>query len=412
MTENQILTKKRWGTLFAACVINMMIGTGYAWSMFVTPLNDHFGGNAMGTLTWAFTLANSLAPIPMILGGYINDKFGPKWAIFVGGIFFGGGVFIAGNAVTPLMVVIGYGVIMGLGMGFIYSCTIGNSIKFFPDKAGMVGGLTTATYGLGSILLPLIIKNLIAPDTVLNTLKILGIVYLVVICTGSFFIKKAPVGFIPDGWEPPVKETNKSVESKNWKQMLSDSTFWVMMAMMMCGATMGLMLISNCRGIVTTAILGGGNTPEVITAAATTVTLLAMFNAVGRVACGSISDKIGRVNTITIMLLIGIAGLVILLMTGEGQLMMFRLGVALVGLSFGAFMGVYPGFCADQFGPANNSVNYGIMFSGFALAGIIGPKIMINFESPYHQAYMLAIGLAAVGLVMSFVYRALNRSGR
>ena len=412
MTKNQILTKKRWGTLFAACIINMMIGTGYAWSMFVTPLNEHFGGDAMGTLTWAFTLANSLAPIPMILGGYVNDKFGPKWAIFTGGLLFGGGVFIAGCAVNPLMVVIGYGVIMGQGMGLIYSCTIGNSIKFFPDKAGMVGGLTTATYGLGSILLPLIIKNIVNADTVLSTFKVLGIVYLAVICIGSFFILRAPSNFIPDGWTPPVKDNGGQVESKNFKEMLADKSFWIMMAMMMCGATMGLMLISNCRGIVTTAIMGGGNTPTVITAAATTVTLLALFNAIGRVACGSISDKIGRVNTITIMLLIGLGGLFILLNTGEGQLMMFRVGVALVGLSFGAFMGVYPGFCADQFGPANNSVNYGIMFSGFALAGIIGPKIMINFESPYHQAYMVAMGLACIGLVMSFIYRAFNRSNR
>ena len=190
MSDTQNLTKKRWTILFAACVINVMIGTGYAWSMFASPLAEHFAGlgftEPMATLTWAFTLANSLGPIPMTVGGYINDNIGPKWSIFIGGILFGGGVFLAGCATTPIMVVIGYGVCMGLGMGLVYGCTIGNSIKFFPDKAGLVGGLTTATYGLGSVILPLIIKGIVNADTVLGTFKVLGIIYLVVICVGAF----------------------------------------------------------------------------------------------------------------------------------------------------------------------------------------------------------------------------------
>jgi MFS family permease len=79
-------------------------------------------------------------------------------------------------------------------------------------------------------------------------------------------------------------------------------------------------------------------------------------------------------------------------------------------MAFGSFMGVYPGFCAEQFGPKNNGVNYGIMFIGFSLAGIIGPKVLQAFEAPYTQAYYIAIGLGVLGLIMSFVYRAMNKS--
>lgn len=412
MSDNQKLTKQRWTILFAACVINVMIGTGYAWSMFVGNLNAHFGGEAMGTLTWAFTLANSIGPIPMIIGGWMNDNIGPKWSIFIGGILFGGGVFIAGCASSPMMVVIGYGVVMGLGMGFVYGCTIGNSIKFFPDKAGLVGGLTTATYGLGSVILPLIIKNIVTPDTVLGTFKVLGIIYLVVICVGSFLIKKAPVGFIPEGWTPPApKAGQKAPESKNWKQMLADPIFWVMMITMISGAVFGLMLISNCKGVVTnTALASLGD--AAVGPAATTVTLLALFNALGRVGCGTLSDKIGRINTIALMLVVGIVGYGVLFV-GDSGLATFRLGAALVGLAFGAFMGVYPGFCAEQFGPKNNGVNYGIMFCGFAIAGIVGPKVLNSFGNPevgYGKAYLIAMVIGAVGLVLTFVYRAMSKS--
>lgn len=404
MSENQNLTKKRWTVLTISCIINIMIGTGYAWSMFVGPLNEHFVAlgydAAMATLTWAFTLANSIGPIPMIVGGFINDNIGPKWSVFIGGIFFGGGVFVAGCATSPVMVVFGYGILMGLGMGLVYGCTIGNSVKFFPDKAGLVGGLTTATYGLGSVILPLIIKGIVNADTVLNTFKVLGIVYLVVICVGSFFLTRCPVGFVPDGYQPPAPKAGvKAPESKNWKQMLADPIFWVMMIMMMCGATFGLMMISNCRGLVTA--LGAE-----VTLAATAVTILALFNAIGRVACGWISDKLGRVNTLTAMICVGIVGLFVVSIAKTPSV--FIVGICLVGLAFGSFMGVYPGFCAEQFGPKNNGVNYGIMFIGFALAGIVGPQILQRLGTP--TAYYVAIGLGVLGLVMSFVYRAMSKA--
>lgn len=408
MSDNAALTKQRWVTLTVSCIINIMIGTGYAWSMFASPLNDHFGGSALATLTWAFTLANSIGPIPMIIGGYMNDTIGPKWSIFIGGILFGGGVFIAGCATTPIMVVIGYGVIMGLGMGFVYGCTVGNSVKFFPDKGGFVGGITTATYGLGSVILPLIIKNIVNADTVLNTFKVLGVIYLVVICVGAFLIKKAPVGFIPEGWTAPAPAAGvKAPQDKNWKQMLADPIFWVMMILMMCGATFGLMLISNCRGIITDPSMAG---PEAVGIAATMVTIVALFNALGRVGCGTLSDKIGAINTLTIMLIVGAAGMFIITRAiASGSILVFGVGAACVGLAFGAFMGVYAGFCASQFGRKNNGVNYGIMFCGFALAGIIGPKILVSVGLVNTMSYFIAIILAAVGLVMTFIYRALSK---
>ena len=190
--------------------------------------------------------------------------------------------------------------------------------------------------------------------------------------------------------------------------MLADPIFWVMLIMMMCGATFGLMLISNCRGVVTTVVLGGAADAAAVSAAATTVTLLALFNALGRVACGTISDKIGRVNTLLIMLVLGVIGMFILSITGEGQLGMFRLGAALVGMAFGSFMGVYPGFCAEQFGPKNNGVNYGIMFIGLAAAGYFGPSAMRSIyraDGAYGRSFLVAAAFGAAGFVLTFIYR-------
>ncbi|MDO4623515.1 MAG: MFS transporter, partial [Eubacteriales bacterium] len=146
--------------------------------------------------------------------------------------------------------------------------------------------------------------------------------------------------------------------------------------------------------------------------AALAVSVLALFNAGGRLVAGFLSDKIGRINTLTLACVLSIAGLGLLAVSGTGAYVTFYVGIALVGFCFGAFMGVYPGFTADQFGPKNNSVNYGIMFIGFALAGFFGPTIMKNvFASTgsYKNAFIIAIGLNIAGIVLTLLYRALSK---
>lgn len=406
MSDNSALTKSRWTTLWVSCIINLVIGTGYAWSVFgaawATELNTDPGSTAL-----AFTICNAVGPITMITGGKINDALGPKWVIFIGGLMFGGGMFITGFASNVTWIIIWYGLCLGLGMGLIYSCTIGNTVKFFPDKRGFVGGITTMAYGLGSVILAPIAAKMVQPSSlgIHKTFFVLGIIYLVVICVGAFLVKQCPAGFIPDGYVSPKPAANVKVpEDKTWSQMLKDPIFYVMFIMLVCGAFFGLMMISQCASIATF---------KGIAAAATIVSVLALFNALGRVGCGTISDKLGRINTLIICLILAAIGLVLMLVSGDkGSIALFVVGICLVGFGFGAFMGVYPGFTADQFGAKNNGVNYGIMFIAFALAGVLGPMIMkarFAATGSYNSAYIIAIVLAVVGLALAFVYKAMSK---
>jgi MFS family permease len=421
------LTKKRWTVLIVSCIVNVVIGTGYAWSVFGAAWATKF--SEMGdTVTpaqtaLAFTICNAVGPITMISGGKINDALGPKWVIFAGGIMFGGGIFVAGFANDVMWLIIWYGIVFGLGMGFVYSCTIGNTVKFFPDKKGMVGGLTTMAYGLGSVILAPIAAEMVKPESfgVATTFMILGVIYLVIICGGAFLITQCPPGFMPDGYTPPAPAANaKAVTDKNWNQMLADPIFWVMFILLLTGAFFGLMMISQCASVA--GFMG-------ITYAAVIVTVLSLFNALGRVGCGVISDKLGRINTLIMCLCIAIVGLVMMFVAGGStgdpvmdgdaikaipttQPILFVVGVCFVGFAFGAFMGVYPGFTADQFGLKNNGVNYGIMFIAFAAAGVLGPIIMGMTKAStgtYQLAFIICIILAVVGLALSFVYKAMSK---
>ena len=153
------LTQQRWRLLTVSCVINLFVGSIYAWSVFgsalAARLTDLTGTAVTGAdLALAFGLANGLGPIPMIFGGAVNDRFGPRFVIVAGGILMGLGLFLTGTAESATGVILSYGLFFGLGLGLVYGCTINNTMKFFPDRRGLVGGLTTAAYGISSVLVP------------------------------------------------------------------------------------------------------------------------------------------------------------------------------------------------------------------------------------------------------------------
>lgn len=406
------LTQKRWLVLIASCIINLCIGSLYAWSVFAAPMAEHLSALTGAQLTAAslaivFTVANSVGPITMISGGKINALLGTKNVILIGGIMFGGGMIVSGFAQNKAMLIVGYGLLTGLGMGAVYGCTISNTVNFFPDKKGLIGGIATASYGLSSVLIPPIANSLINAVGAASAFKIIGVVFLVLIAVCSRFVETCPVGFTPDGWTPARSGgAAPKIVDKDWKQMLSSPIFYVMIIMMTCGAFSGMMCISQTSNIAQSMIGMSAATAAVM------VSMLALFNAAGRVGAGFISDRIGRVNTLRIALILSLVGLGLLYLSGEGQNLTFGVGVALIGISFGSFMGVYPGFTVEQFGPKNNGVNYGIMFIGFAVAGCFGPSVMTSLLSSmgsYQPAFLVAAALSVVGLLLSFVYNAMQK---
>ncbi|RII33652.1 MFS transporter [Clostridium chromiireducens] len=406
------LTKKRWIILIASCFINLCIGSMYAWSVFAAPMASYLSQVTGATLTAGalaivFTVTNSVGPITMISGGRINDTFGPKKVIFVGGLLFGGGMILSGFANGLGMLVLAYGIITGLGIGMVYGCTISNSIKFFPDKRGFVGGITTACYGFSSVIVPPVANILISNFGVTAAFKIIGATFLIIVCVCSFVIDKCPVGFIPEGWTPPVSQGSKSNQNdKNWREMLASPTFYVMILVLLCGAFTGLM----CSSMASPLAQGMIGMP--VAAATTVVSILALFNTGGRIIAGYLSDKIGRINTLTIAFIIAVIGLTCLYFSGQGDVTKFYVGIVIVGVSFGAFMGVFPGFTADQFGAKNNSVNFGIMFIGFAVSGYFGPTVMRNVyaaDHSYQRAFLIAAVMCVIGFALTFIYRYMHK---
>ncbi len=405
------LTKKRWVVLIAACIINLCVGSLYAWNAFSGPMAEYLtqvNGTQFtaGDLAVVFSIGNSVGPITMISGGTINDKFGPKLVIIVGGIMFGGGMILSGFCTTIPQLIVTYGLITGLGLGMVYGTTISTLVKFFPDRRGLIGGIATAMFGISSAIIPFIATSIVEASGPTAAFKIVGAAFIVLIVASALFMEKCPDGFVPDGFTPPTPKTNNGVEvNKNWKEMLKDPIFYVMIIMLTSGAFAALMFIPLIATIAT-------NMVEAPAATATMcVSILAIFNVSGRILAGFLSDKLGRINTLAVACIVSVIGLVGLIVAGPGDIALFIAGISIIGLCFGAFMGVFPGFTADQFGPKNNSVNFGIMFIGFSVAGYFGPTILnniFNASGSYNGAFGVAIAFSIIGLILTFVYRKMN----
>ena len=148
-----------------------------------------------------------------------------------------------------------------------------------------------------------------------------------------------------------------------------------------------------------------------MSAAVLSVSVLALANMSARFLAGTLSDKLGRALTLALAIFMAVLGLLLLSMAGRGDAVFFYLGLVCIGVCFGSSVGIFPGYVAEQFGPANASMNYGVMALAFSVSGIIGPNIIrMSVEGgQYQNAYFIAMAISAVGLLAAWYCKSFEK---
>ncbi|MDH6363891.1 OFA family oxalate/formate antiporter-like MFS transporter [Enterococcus sp. PF1-24] len=391
--------------LIASTIVLLCTGAVYAFSVFAGPLSA-VRGWSMGEIMMAFTINAAISPVPMILGGFLTDRGLAKWTITIGGLMFGAGFFLTGMATTPTMLYLTYGIIGGLGQGLAYSGCLSNTIKLFPDKKGLASGIITAGMGGAAIIAAPVGNYLVEHYDVLQAFKTLGIAYFVIILVASFFIKNTPDDYQPAGWTPPATKGNGGAVNKNWVEMLKTPYFYLIFLMFFTGAFSGLMIASNA------SVIGQQMFKLSAGTAAFYVSLYSLSNCAGRVVWGTVSDKIGRNRTLTIILIAVMVafGILVSLSSQVG----FALGIIILGLCFGGVMGVFPPMVIENYGPVNQGVNYGIIFTGYSVAAFFAPRVAASMAASdngdFTKAFYVAIVVAFIGLILNLIYMRLRKS--
>lgn len=399
------LKRSRSLTLLMSCLINLCVGATYSWSVFAGPLAERLTALGAGTFTTSdlgivFTVYNFPGPISMIAGGWLNRRFSVRRLIQAGCALYIAGLLLCSCAKSLAALVGGFGLLVGFGVGTVYGCTVNNTVRLFPDKRGMAGGVTTGIYGISSVLVPPIANALIQRYDVTVTLRGLAAVFAVVLLLASSLVEQGP-----EEANLPAPGCGREM---NWRQMLRRPEFYDMCAMLLCGGLSGMMVVSAASDM---AQVTAGFSPRT---AALMVSVLALFNAGGRASAGVLSDRLGRIGTLTLEFPVSVAALGTLYLFGGRSGGLFAVCIALVGACFGSLMGIFPGFAADEFGQRNNSVNYGILFIGFGISGLTGPQVaswVMGATGSYQNAFLIAAVVALAGFGLTFVHRRLTGEG-
>jgi len=402
------LKVNRWTILIASMLLNMCIGSAYAWSVFQKPLIAMFKWTVSET-SLAFSLSLFLVPVAMVVAGKIQDRIGPRRVIIAGGIVFCTGIVAAGFTSSLAHLYLSYGVLGGIGNGMIYACTVANTVKWFPDRRGMASGLVVAGFGSGAVLLAPLAAALIQSHGVLPTFVYLGTGYAVVMAACALFVRNAPADFGSSGVKTPVaaEKTTAGMSSidKDWRSMLVDPVFYILFGMYVIGCISGLMIIAHASPIGQEIIrLSPAD-------AAAALGLLAVANTTGRLFWGWLSDWIGRCQSCIALFLI--LGTTMFLIGSASSFSAFAAALMTVGFCFGGFLGVFPSMTADMFGLKNLGMNYGIMFLGFGLAALIGPPLAATIKElyggDYSRAFLIAGSLCAAGVFLTLLAMYLGR---
>jgi OFA family oxalate/formate antiporter-like MFS transporter len=392
----------RWAVLWSSVAVLMCTGAIYAFSVLAGPLSAAHGWT-MPQVMMAFTINAAVGPIPMILGGILTDRGWTRWLVLVGGLMFASGFALTGVASSLTTLYLSYGVLAGLGQGLAYSGCLGNTMKLFPDRRGLAAGLITGGMGAASVIAAPVGNAIIDGRGVREAFVWLGLAYAVVIVAASFFLRAAPVGYVPAGWTPPAGRPTVQVR---WRATLATPAFWCLFVMMALGAFSGLMIASNASPI------GQNMFGLTAAAAAVLVSVYSACNALGRVVWGAVSDRLGY--TTALMIIYTVVALCMLVLVTVSSPAGFAIGIIGLGLCFGGVMGVFPALTMTNFGPRFQGINYALVFVAYSVSAFFAPRIASGMaagrDGDFTIPFVISIVLALVGVALTFAFRGVQRA--
>ncbi len=376
----------KYVVLVFSMLLNLCIGTCYAWSIFSSALirDMHF---TAAEAALPYSIAFLMSPIAAILCGKMVARFGVRIPLLGCSAIYCAGWILMGffNTSAP-GVALSYGVFCGFGSGAAYNMMLTNTMKFFPEKKGMMSGISTGLFGLSSVLLAPVAQALVDSQGIRNTCLFFGAVYFVLMVICSLIIREGP--------RVSVSGTACG-HDMTWREMLRSPRFYVLFLIFVIIGIGGNMVIGSASNIAQNMIGVSAAT------AAVGVSLISVANAAGRLCWGTLSDKVGQMNTMVILFVVMTAMFFLQLFVGQGQWILFLILMMLVAFSYGGFMSIYPAITTENFGYTYSAINYGIMFIGLCLGTYIGPRVaagVVMATGSYRKAFVLAAIVAAVGL--------------
>jgi MFS transporter, OFA family, oxalate/formate antiporter len=396
------LEKGRWGLVASGLVINLLLGSVYAWSVFVEPLTGYFTGEPGQAVTandilMPFSVVLAVFAITMPFTGKIIDTYGPRNVTILGGVLTGLGWFLASLSSSIQVLTVLFGVTGGMGVGIAYSVLVAVPARWFPDRRGLAVGLTVLGVGFSAFFTANIAGWLIGIWGVMATFRIFGIAIAGLTVVLALPLKFPPHGWIPSGWKPPAPGPGEDQPCECSRSvMLQSSSFYGLWACYFIGCCAGLMAISIAKPAGTDVGIEAG-------LATFLVGFFAIFNGGGRPAFGALTDRLTPRNTAMLsFILIALASLV---MWQVPVVPVYILAFAILWGCLGGWLAIAPATTGRYFGTSDYPRCYGVVFLAFGAGAIAGPQLagfIKTSTGSYIGVFPYVLLLAVIGFFIAF----------
>lgn len=384
----------RWLIAAAGVLIQVALGAVYAWSVFRIPLTSTYGWS-IPQVTLVFELAILTLGIASFVGGLWMKRVGPRRVALAAGLCYGLGTILAGQAHGSIgFMYLSYGILGGAGLGLGYIVPLATLIKWFPDKRGMITGLSVAGFGAGALVTAPIAQRLLATVGISETFAILGVGYLIAVSGGAMFMKEPPEGYVPAGWTPPASRRQGGSDNRTLSEALHSWQWYALWMILFLNTTAGISIISQA------APMAQEMTSASAAAAAGLVGLISIANGAGRLLWAWASDYTGRRQIFVVMFLL--QSVLFLLLSNVDTFGGLGLLAFIILLCYGGGFGTMPAFAADLFGPANVGAIYGLMLTAWGAAGVLGPMLIAAIRERTGH-YTTALEVTALIMLISTV---------
>jgi len=411
MSDNKVLN--RWLVVVGAVLIQVCLGAIYAWSVFTPPLQEAGWSKAQTQFVFSAGLV-SFAVVMVLAGYYLMPRMGPRKLCISGGVVLGAGYLLGGliGGTSVAMLVFFIGIVGGAGIGLGYVVPIAVGMRWFPDKKGLITGLAVAGFGFGAMLWVKLAGawgHLIETVGLSNTFAVYGAAFLVLVAIGGIWMVFPPRGWKPAGWTAPPAKAGIVSDSVSCGagHMLRTPQFYMIFTAFVFSSGAGLMTIGLMKLFPREALQAAGMSPTAASAVAGTAmaVFFSLANGFGRVAWGSLSDKLGRKMSVVVMCLSqGIFVIAFTKMAGTPALL--YLGAALIGFNFGGNFALFPTITADTFGSKNIAQLYPLVFLAYGVGGIGGPILggrlgdLGNFPLAFTICGVLCLAASGLALML------------
>jgi len=413
---NGTVAVNRWIQLVCGVIAMIVISNyQYAFTLFTPGMKQTFTGVPYAKIAAVFSAFILFETWPMPLAGYFVDKFGIRKLMTIGAIFIALGWVLSGTiATSPFHLYIYYGIISGTGAGIIYISCVANAVKWFPDRRGLAVGLTAAGFGGGAALAIMPIAATIHSMGWAKAMVLWGIGQGIIAFITAMILRHPPTGWAPAGWER-VKHAALVQSKRNytWNQTLARPEFYLLYAMFFFACAGGLIATGNLSQIAKSLKVSDVKVWG-LAIVPLTATLTSACNALSRILWGTVSDRLGRENTM--FLTFGVEAILVFAVTRiVGAPLAFVALFSFIFLFWGEIYSLFSATVGDIFGPKHASANYGMVYTSKGLASVFAgfgaASIAAYFGGSFAVPFYISAALCAIAAILSLVVlKPLDRS--